>query len=111
MKICYKKICFVTECFVNRIEVSSLFKISQENNQKYINPQFRIFKASDTLITEHNFVPLNPEHLNYNRYQRQQVKNSNLISELPESKVVFMMSDAPIHQKLPPNLHRFDYVY
>jgi hypothetical protein len=96
---------------VNRIEVSPLFKISQENNLKYINPLVRIFKASDNMLTEHSFVPLNPEHLNYNRYERQEVKHSNLISELPEAKVVFKISDAPIYQKLSPNLHKFDYVY
>jgi hypothetical protein len=93
---------------VNRIEISPLFKISQDNNVKYINPLVRIFKATNENVTEHTFVPLNGEHLNHNRYQRHDIDKNKFN---PNAQMVLFISPVPIYSKLSPELHRFDYVY
>lgn len=92
-----------------RIEMSPLFRIAQENNQKLINPLVRIFKATDDKISEHYYIPLNPEHTDVKRYERIAVDKKR-ISHDP--KIVFFVSPiTPYHKALSPQLHGFEHVY
>jgi hypothetical protein len=92
---------------VQRIDVSPLFKIAQNQDLKFTNPLARIFKINDDEIREQTFIPINLDNINRDRYQKHAV-NKNAI--LPNGNVVFFTSVSP-HQKLASELHTFDYVY
>ena len=93
---------------MQRIEVSPLFKLAQSHDSKYINPLARIFKVTDSNILEQMLVPINSKHINRDRYERHEFQKSNV---LLESGITFLMSPMPTHQKLAPELYKFDYVY
>ena len=99
---------YVMEFPVQRIEISPLFKLAQNRDSKYINPLVKIFKVNDNNAHEHMFIPINSEHVNRDRYEKHEVNKSNFI---PESNVAFLVSPTPIHKKLSPELHKFDYVF
>ncbi len=97
----------VTEFYVQRIDVSPLFKIAQNQDLKLTNPLARIFKVNDNTIREQTFIPINLDSINRDRYQRHAVDKNAM---LPKGNVIFFTSVLP-YQKLASELHTFDYVY
>lgn len=106
MKICYI-VLTVTEFYVQRIDVSPLFKIAQNQDLKLTNPLARIFKVNDYGIREQAFIPINLDAVNRDRYQRHLFDKNEM---LPSGNMVFFTPVSP-YQKLASELHKFDYVY
>jgi hypothetical protein len=93
---------------VQRIEVSPFFKFAQTQNLNPINPLARIFKVTDDSIREQMLIPINLKHINRERYQRNTIDKEHTI---PQGSVVFFTPSVVPYQKLPLELHKFDYVY
>lgn len=94
---------------MQRIEISPLFKSSQNNRIQHDNPLVKIFKITNDSVRPHMFVPLDVDKIDFNHYKQFNIQKQDMQPHI--NPTMIMISPEPVYNQLSPNLHRFQYVY